>query len=526
MNKKIFASLINAPIADTRNDAGGLAYQLGLKESLAQMIIIGVFNDTFYATAEKQMDKVLEILSQLSSQEDQEFVAKLAIYARKFGYMKDSPALLTAWLSKNNNELFKKVFPVVIDNGKMLRNFCQVIRSGLIGRKSFGTSAKKQVNNWITNATPMSILKASVGNNPSLKDVIRMTHPCGKTKEQHSLFKYILGIDLDSYEQSLLPDFVKDLEKFRKTGKGVPPNVPFELLTSCNLSKEHWKKIAEDAGWQMTRMNLNTFQRNGLFEDEKMIQMIANRLSNPLEVIKSRVMPYQLFTAYKYSYGSIPMRISSALNTAFEVSLENIPQIDGKVWIFVDVSGSMKSPVTGDRKGATSKIRCVDVAALIAASFLKKNPHNTEVLLFDTKLHNMTLSDDCSVFEAAEKIASFGGGGTACQLPLMYLNKMKKPGDLLIYVSDNESWFFTRGNYTYSYTKSTETQYNWEIFRKNNPRAKMVCIDLVPNTIVQVKNGKNILNVGGFSDSVYNVIEMFYNLGENSWANVIDTVSY
>ena len=32
----------------------------------------------------------------------------------------------------------KAVFPRVIDNGKMLRNFVQVVRSGTVGRKSFG----------------------------------------------------------------------------------------------------------------------------------------------------------------------------------------------------------------------------------------------------------------------------------------------------------------------------------------------------------------------------------------------------
>jgi len=43
--------------------------------------------------------------------------------------------------------------------------------------------------------------------------------------------------------------------------------------------------------------------------------------------------------------------------------------------IGLDVSGSMSCPVTGGRgKGATSKMRCVDVAALVAAAFLRRTP--------------------------------------------------------------------------------------------------------------------------------------------------------
>src|SRR3712207_8227055 len=38
-----------------------------------------------------------------------------------------------------------------------------------------------------------------------------------------------------------------------------------------------------------------------------------------------------------------------------------------------DVSGSMKSPVTGYRKGATSTVRCIDVAALVAAAVLRRS---------------------------------------------------------------------------------------------------------------------------------------------------------
>jgi 60 kDa SS-A/Ro ribonucleoprotein len=44
--------------------------------------------------------------------------------------MKDVPALLVAVLSVKDRDLFKAVFPRVMDNGKMLRNFVQIMRSG------------------------------------------------------------------------------------------------------------------------------------------------------------------------------------------------------------------------------------------------------------------------------------------------------------------------------------------------------------------------------------------------------------
>lgn len=53
---------------------------------------------------------------------------------------------------------------------------------------------------------------------------------------------------------------------------------------------------------------------------------------------------------------------------------ENVPEIDGKDYVFPDISGSMHSAVTGCRKGATSMVRCLDVAALVASVILRKNP--------------------------------------------------------------------------------------------------------------------------------------------------------
>ena len=65
-----------------------------------------------------------------------------------------------------------------------------------------------------------------------------------------------------------------------------------------------------------------------------------------------------------------------------ELAIANVPAIDGQVYVCPDVSGSMQSPVTGHRKGATTAVRCVDVAALMAAAIVRRNP-SAEVLPFD-----------------------------------------------------------------------------------------------------------------------------------------------
>ncbi len=142
-NKNLFQTVkgMFMPKADTINEAGGLAYKLSPKAALAQYAATGCFNQTFYANAGEQLEKVLELAKEVEA----EFVAKVAIYAREKGFMKDVPALLVAVLSTKDKALFEKTFPRAIDNGKMLRNFVQIMRSGATGRKSLGSLPKRLV---------------------------------------------------------------------------------------------------------------------------------------------------------------------------------------------------------------------------------------------------------------------------------------------------------------------------------------------------------------------------------------------
>ena len=133
-NKTLFQSLMGKliPATDALNEEQAPAYALPPRHQLAQYAATGCLNATFYANAGEQLKRVLELCAEL----DGEFIAKTAVFCRERGYMKDMPALLCAVLSVKDRELLNLVFPRVIDNAKMLRNFVQIIRSGAVGRKS------------------------------------------------------------------------------------------------------------------------------------------------------------------------------------------------------------------------------------------------------------------------------------------------------------------------------------------------------------------------------------------------------
>jgi 60 kDa SS-A/Ro ribonucleoprotein len=302
-----------------------------------------------------------------------------------------------------------------------------------------------------------------------------------------------------------------------------------EMLTALPLSQEQWKAIARKASWQSTRMNLNTFARHGVLGDGNMVKTIANKLKDPAQVVKARVLPYQLLVAYTMT-SNVPGEIRDALQDAMEVAVQNVPQLTGKVWVFPDVSGSMHSPVTGYRKGSTSAVRCVDVAALITAAVLRRNP-GAGVVPFTEDVVQADINPRDSIMTNAAKMASLPPGGTNCSAPLALLNKRKDKGDLLIYVSDNQSWVDSAApriaNPGVTLPPPTETLRQWEIFKSRNPGAKMVCIDLQPATTTQAQERADILNIGGFSDAVFTVLAQFAKgeLTPDHWVGVISQVS-
>lgn len=514
-NRNLFISAAQQlPQADTRNAAGGRAYALPAKAALAQMAVTGVFNDTFYTDAKTQLATAKALVAQIEPQ----FLAQLAVYARQKAFMKDMPAYLAAILAARDVALLSRVFDRVVDNGKMLRNFVQMIRSGEAGRKSLGTRPKKLVGAWLNAANDAQLLSAAVGQSPSLGDVIRLCHVSARDDSRNAFFQYVMGRE---HDRSALPAVVQALEAFRRGETRELPKVPFEMLTVMDLTASDWKSIARNASWQQTRMNLNTFLRHGVFDSQDMVELVANRLRDAELVARANVFPYQLLAAYRNADAGVPRKVVNALQDAMELATANVPAFAVDVAVCVDTSGSMKDPVTGTRQGSTSKVSCIDVAALVASSILRKNP-DAEIVPFDTRVRDVQLNARDAIVTNAQKLAALRGGGTDCACALAELNRRGSKAPLVVYASDNESWMNTTGPRAH---KATAMMEQWKHYKRRNPGAKLVCIDVVPNTTSQA-HGRDVLNVGGFSDEVFNTIALFAEnkLTAEHWVGEIEKV--
>ncbi|KIC27657.1 RNA-binding protein [Leisingera sp. ANG-M6] len=515
-NKSVFASLKGRlqPKVDAKNAAGAPAYAHTDEQALAQAAMTGTFGGLFYQDAQAELEFALAAAEAVPA----EFLARTAVYARTQGHMKDMPAVLLAVLARRNPVLFRAVFGRVVDNGKMLRSFVQVVRSGQTGRKSLGSAPKAMVQDWLNTASERALLQANIGNNPSLADVIRMVHPKPATPEREALFAWIVGRPCNA---ARLPQVVQDWMVFKETGQGPVPDVPFQMLTQLPLTPQHWAQIARQGSWQMVRQNLNTFHRHGVFEVRKNADRVAALLRAPKAIARARVLPYQLMAAAQNVVPDMPPQIVDALHDAMEIAVSNVPQVAGQVVVCPDVSGSMTWPVTGHRPGAASVVRHVDVAALVAAAFARVN-RGCQVLPFDLEVRDVRLQARDTVLTNAERLAALAGGGTNCSAPLKWLNSRGRAPDLVVFVSDNQSWADARGG-----RQGTAMMQEWELIKLRNPKAKLACIDIAPYGTTQAQTRRDVLNIGGFSDAVFGQIADFAagRTGPDHWVGEIARIA-
>ena len=91
----------------------------------------------------------------------------------------------------------------------------------------------------------------------------------------------------------------------------------------------------------------------------------------------------------------------------------------------------------------------------------------------------------------------------------------------MIFISDNMSWVDAHGG-----GRSTATMQEWENFRARNPRARLVCLDVQPSGSTQAAEREDILNIGGFSDAVFEIIATFAagEMNPDHWVGLIEKI--
>ena len=138
------------------------------------------------------------------------------------------------------------------------------------------------------------------------------------------------------------------------------------------LSRKGLGEIAKKLAWQTTRMNLNTSPGTACLK-RAVVKPDCGAFARFVRIRRARVFPYQLMTAHQNCDEAVRRRCGTLCRTRWsgdrQRAVDRRPDrgLSGRL-------GFDDGPGYGSPSGATTKVRCVDVAALVAASVLRKDP--------------------------------------------------------------------------------------------------------------------------------------------------------
>lgn len=416
---------------DHMNKEGFPSYARTAEEDIVNVLMTGSTANLFYARAK---ENVKEIVSLLKSYEDAEFLAKAIVYARENGYMREIPTASEVVLSVKDLKLFRNTAHRVCRNPHDWQKFIDIARSGII-RKGLGRALKEQIIEAIKNMPVYHAIKYP----KAVRDMIRIARPHESVNPM--IIKYVMENRHEGDEQLEALYKLKNTDSEEKAIEYIEKGrLPYEVVTGSvkRMTPLIWESLLYQAPYFNLLRNLNNFIRNGVLNNEANVEYAVKKLTNKEAVRKSKLFPFRFYIAYRmledFGYKG---RLRSAIEKAMEISVENIPELNGKVAIAPDVSGSMSSSLTGDY----SVVQCCDLVGVFTGAMIKKCRKPPILLPFSHALREDIAQEVYSketILEIASCLRSHGG--TSLSAPVEWLLKEREDVDYLIAFTDNEEW--------------------------------------------------------------------------------------
>lgn len=391
----------------TTNLAGGEAYSESAKLELISLVLTSFVQDQFYRSA----DKAIETLSELVGKVGPEFATKLALYARwEFGLRSVSHVMAAniahqhhgyrgirhfmAKIARRPDDLTEIVAFYIGKWGKPLPScFRHGLRLGFDRFNLYQLGKYRQADKKV-----------------KLVDLVNLFHPKPGDRNQEAL-----GL------------LVKDKLRSEDTWEA-------RLTAAGSVEGDEAKAAAKAQVWQslLAERQLGYFAglrnaRNIIDQAPDSIPVLCELLTDHEQIRKSLVLPFRFITALEAVAKDAGNRqVLEALIRALDISLENVPQLEGGTLVIVDVSGSMVQ-----RDGKPAKM-----AGLFAAALWRKG--RCEVVTFSARAVVPVLLPGDSLFSLANSIfACQPNQGTDLRCVFEW---MQKPYDRIIVLSDMQAW--------------------------------------------------------------------------------------
>jgi hypothetical protein len=470
----------SAPVVT--NMAGGKAYQQSPKLELVNLILSSFLANDMYRD-EKAIQRRIGELVKLIPEKD--FVAKAALFARNEFGMRTMSHLVAGEIASQNlasgTEWGRHFFNAIVHR---LDDMMEILSYyfGENPNHALPNALKSGFASAFNRFDAYSIAKYK-GANRSVKlvDVVRLVRPKPTAKNAEAL-------------KGLLEGTLKNTEtwesKISASGKVEGEKAKSEARA------EAWSDLlkAKKLGFLALVRNLTNIAND---TDDATFALALDLLKDRDQVVKSLILPFQLYIAYKVIEGESRIkntnrraRVLDGLSFAVDAALANIPKMKGKTLVAVDISGSMAAVVS-----TQTELQCVELATLFGVALAKAN--GADLMLFNISHTMVPVMQSKSVVDQTRQYAHTAGGTS---FKAIFAGAGTTKYDRIFVLSDMQMWVdhFNSG--------PIESVKQYRSASGANPF--IYSFDLTGKGTMQVpEDSGKVIALAGWSDKVFDLLK-------------------
>jgi hypothetical protein len=430
------------------NLAGGDAFDRTPRLSLVSMVLTSMVQDSFYQSAEAQVETVAALVRKLAEQDDLLFAAKLAVYVRNEHGLRSISHVVAGEVAKMRDE-----FPThknLLDPNTSFNwggDFFQrlafrpddmleiagywITKYGNGEKKTLPAAMKRGFSAAFARFKPETLAKYNGASTKSmtLRQLAHLVHPAGP----------------------------KDSTLYKLRGGTLPTADTFEVALSRAGNEEN----AEEAKGQEWGRLLNAGKigylaglrniRNVLQQAPESAEKLFEVLLDDEQIAKSKVFPFQFMAAFDAitTCQPPPPRAARALEVIEQASrkaLKNVPVLSGSTLVALDESGSMLHPRNesrGNKLVMTPQHKLPGVFGAVFGTALYLSGADVDLMLFSDTAHYVTLMPSAGLFAGVQKLlANAKPAGTNFHAPFQTAGRAY---DRIIILSDEQGWVHEGG---------------------------------------------------------------------------------
>ena len=402
---------------DTVNKDGHVAYSMGDHEKLVTQVLTTFFNEPkFYGDTSQELIDLAKKVCTVNPL----FVAKLAIYARETMNMRTVSHVLAVIVCNASHNFLTPDFTGVprrmanrlVIRGDDITNMLAAHRHGIYAGKPLPNSLRRGLRDALEGLNRISIAKYQETDKVfTMADAIKILRPKPASEAVAKEYKACLEGTLK------VPESWKSAVSINEEGETKSWN---ELVAQNKLP------------YMAALRNIRNMLNDKTVTKET-IKAVMQMLCDPKQVAKSRQLPFRYLTAYNAAMESsrCSTMVTDALESAFDQSVANLPKLNGRTIVCIDVSGSMDTPVSKQ-----STVMCNEIAKQLGYVVATMSD-DAIVYTFDTRLTREDFSKRSGILSQVRALKSRGGGGTSMELPFEKAIAEKIECDRFVVLSDN-----------------------------------------------------------------------------------------